>query len=155
MSDAPYRGSDRRVFWWLLLGLVVLFGGMYVALVMYAGQRLPHGTSVDGIEVGGMRPAAAERKLDEGLRRRPAEPMTLSAAGHRTTLRPAEAGFTVDVPATVRAGATASGWDPRTVWDHFAGGDDRGAVVHVDEAKLDAAIAAFAEQVDEPAGRAP
>ena len=52
MSDAPYRGSDRRVFWWLLLGLVVLFGGMYVALVMYAGQRLPHGTDVAGIDVG-------------------------------------------------------------------------------------------------------
>jgi vancomycin resistance protein YoaR len=151
VSDAPYRGSDRRVFWWLLLGLVVLFGGMYVALMMYAGQRLPHGTSVSGIEVGGMRPAAAERKLSEGLSSKAAEPMTLSAAGQRTTLRPAEAGFTVDVPATVEQARRTSGWDPRTVWDHFAGGDDRGAVVHVDEAKLDAAIAAFADQVDEPA----
>ena len=151
MSDAPYRGSDRRVFWWMLLGLVVIFGAMYVALAMYAGQRLPHGTSVDGIEVGGMRPAAAERKLDEGLQAKAAEPMTLSAGGHRSTLRPADAGFTVDVPATVRQAQRASGWDPRTVWDHFAGGEDRGAVVHVDQAKLDAAIAAFAEQVDEPA----
>ena len=151
MSDAPYRGSDRRVFWWMLLGLVVIFGAMYVALAMYAGQRLPHGTSVDGIEVGGMRPAAAERKLDEGLQAKAAEPMTLSAGGHRSTLRPADAGFTVDVPATVRQAQRASGWDPRTVWDHFAGGEDRGAVVHVDQARLDAAIAAFAEQVDEPA----
>ena len=151
MSDVAYRGSDRRVFWWLLLGLVVLFGGMYVALVMYAGQRLPHGTSVNGIDVGGMRPAAAERKLSAGLQSKASEPMTLSAAGLRTTLRPAEAGFTVDVPATVRQAHRASGWDPRTVWDHFAGGDDRGAVVHVDEAKLDAAITAFADEADEPA----
>jgi vancomycin resistance protein YoaR len=151
VSDAPYRGSDRRVFWWMLLGLVVIFGGMYVALATYAGQRLPHGTSVNDIEIGGMRPAAAERKLSEGLQAKAAEPMTLSAGGERTTLRPADAGFTVDVPATVRQAQRASGWDPRTVWDHFAGGEDRGAVVHVDQARLDAAIAAFADQVDEPA----
>ena len=31
MSRDPYSTSDRRVIPWLLFGLLVLFGGLYVA----------------------------------------------------------------------------------------------------------------------------
>jgi vancomycin resistance protein YoaR len=151
VSEHHYRGNDRRVFWWLLLGLLLLFGGMYAALVLYAGQRLPHGSSVEGIDVGGMRPAAAEQKLSEGLDGRAEEPMTLAAEGQVTTLRPTASGFSVDVPATVARLQRASSWDPRALWDHFAGGTDEDAVVRVDRARLDDAVGAFADQVDQPA----
>ena len=34
----PYRTNDRRVIPWLLLGLVVLFGGVYVAAYAITGS---------------------------------------------------------------------------------------------------------------------
>ncbi|MGA9746112.1 MAG: hypothetical protein WBQ50_01525, partial [Nocardioides sp.] len=55
----PYKTNDRRVIPWLLLGLVVLFGGAYVAAYAAAGDRVPRGASVGGVEIGGLTPAAA------------------------------------------------------------------------------------------------
>ncbi len=155
MRDARYRTNDRKVFRWLLLGLLVVFGGIYVALVLHTSNRIPSGTSVNGIEVGGLRPAAAERKLAEGLGGRAAEPITVAALGQRAVIRPAAAGFRVDVRATVEdAGANPDAhntWDPRRVWEYYAGSDDHEAVVVVDETKLAQAVERFAQQVDDPA----
>lgn len=151
MNDQSYRRRDRRVLRWLFLGLVVLFGGMYAALVIYTGQRIPHGTRVEGIAVGGLRPASAEDKLSEGLGGRAAEPMTVSANGLRGTLRPTTAGFTVDAAATVEQVRAHRSWDPRRLWDYFAGSDDRAAVVSVDESRLSEAVGRFAEQAGTPA----
>ena len=151
MSEQPYRTSDRRVIPWLLFGLLVLFGGMYAVTYYYTGDRIPRGTTVNGIEVGGMLPASAERMLTVGLGGRAAEPLSVTADGERATIRPASAGFTVDVAATVREARTTPSWDPRRIWDWFAGGEEREPVVTVDSAALDRSVAQFARQVDEPA----
>ena len=154
MSDERYRTNDRKVFRWLLLGLLVIFGGIYTALVLHTSDRIPHGTSVSGIDVGGLRPAAAERKLAEGLGGRAAEPITISALGHRSVLRPATAGLTVDVASTAAHadGSDArSAWDPRRVWSYYSGADQQQAVVAIDQTRLDQAIESFAAQVDQPA----
>ena len=67
-------------------------------------------TSVNGIEVGGLRPAAAERKLAEGLGGRAAEPLVVTAMG-RAHGHPAS---TAPVcPSTCRARSTGPG--PRAV----------------------------------------
>ncbi len=151
MRNQPYRSRDRRVLRWLLLGLLLLFGGMYAALVLYTGQRIPHGTRVEGIAVGGLRPAAAQDKLSAGLGGRAAEPMTVSANGERSSLRPSSAGFGVDVAATVDRVRTHRSWDPRRLWDYFAGAREREAVVRVDTSRLDDSIGRFADQADTPA----
>jgi vancomycin resistance protein YoaR len=155
VRDTRYRTNDRMVFRWLLLGLLAIFAGIYVALVLHTSDRIPAGTSVDGIEVGGLRPAAAERKLAEGLGGRAAEPITVAALEQRAVVRPAAAGFTVDVRATVeKASGDPDGhsrWDPRHLWGYYAGSDDHQAVVKVDRTKLSQVVETFAEQVDDPA----
>jgi vancomycin resistance protein YoaR len=155
VRDARYRTNDRKVFRWLLLGLLAFFGALYVALVLHTSDRIPSGTKVNGIEVGGLRPASAEGKLAEGLGGRAAEPITVAALGQRAVIRPSTAGFTVDVRATVeQAGADPDArntWDPRRVWEYYAGGEDHEAVVAVDATKLAQAVERFAEQVDDPA----
>jgi vancomycin resistance protein YoaR len=155
VRDARYRTNDRKVFRWLLLGLLAIFGAIYVALVLYTSDRIPSGTTVNGIEVGGLRPAAAERKLAEGLGGRAAEPITVAALEQRAVIRPATAGFTVDVRATVDEAAANpdahNTWDPRRVWEYYAGAHDHEAVVTVDETKLAQAVERFAQQVDDPA----
>ena len=153
MSDAPfsYRTNDRRVVPWLLFGLVVLFGALYVACYWFTSDRIPRGTTVDAISIGGMAPAAARAKLQEGLGGRVAEPIRVVANGERATIAPAEAGLGVDVAATVAASGGGRSWDPVRMWEYFAGGNDEQPVVTVDRAALDAAVARVADRVDVPA----
>ncbi len=153
MSEAPfsYRTNDRRVVPWLLFGLVVLFGALYVACYWFTSDRIPRGTTVDGIAIGGIAPAAARAKLQEGLDGRAAEPIRVVANGERTTIQPARAGLGVDVPATVAASGGGRSWDPVRMWEYFAGGNDEQPVVTVDRAALDAAVARVADRVDVPA----
>ena len=69
MTDEPhpYRTNDRRVIPWLLVGLVTIFGALYVAGYYVTSDRIPRGTTVDGVAIGGMTPAAAEGALRAGL----------------------------------------------------------------------------------------
>ena len=71
MTDEPhpYRTSDRRVIPGLLFGLVAMFGALYVAGYYVTSDRIPRGTTVDGIDIGGLTPAAAQRRLRDGLER--------------------------------------------------------------------------------------
>ena len=105
MSDAPYpyRTNDRRVIPWLLFGLAVIFGALYVACYWFTSDRIPRGTTVDGVSIGGMSPAAATAALRSDLDERVAAPIRVVANGQRTTIQPTKAGLGVDVPATVAA----------------------------------------------------
>jgi vancomycin resistance protein YoaR len=135
----------------LLLGLLLLSGSAYGAAHLYLSDRLPADTVVSGIDVGGLRVDTAERRLAVGLGGRAAEPLTVVAAGQSATVRPAAAGFRVDVPATVARLRPASTWDPRRMWDAVADRVHADAVVSVDQRALDRAVARFARRVDAPA----
>ncbi len=106
MSDEPYRyrTNDRRVIPWLLFALVVLFGGLYVTGYFFTSDRIPRGTTVSGVRIGGLTPVAAQRRLATGLEERAARPIAVTANGERGSLDPGTAGLTVDVPAHRRAG---------------------------------------------------
>src|SRR4029077_1231344 len=56
-------GQGGNVVSWLLLGLVVLAAGVYGALCLVARDKVPAGTTVDGVAIGGLRPAAAAAQL--------------------------------------------------------------------------------------------
>jgi hypothetical protein len=88
-----YRPNDRRVIRWLLLGLLGILGALYVASYCWTGERIPSGTSVDGIRIGGLLTAAAEHRLETGLGGRAAEPIMVTAEGRRATFRPSTVGL--------------------------------------------------------------
>ena len=152
MSDQPYRqrNNDRRVGAWLLTGLAVLFGGLYVAGYLFTGDRVPRGTSVAGVEIGGLTPVAARAELADGLRARDGA-IVVSADGQRRRIDPAEAGLDVDVEATVEQAGGGRSWNPARMWDYFTGGDDLEPVVTVDETRLGEEVESFAKEIDEPA----
>jgi vancomycin resistance protein YoaR len=147
----PRRDSDLRVIPWLLLGLVVLFGSLYVAAYLFTSGRIPRGTTVGGVRVGGLVPAAAEQRLREGLGGRAAEPVTVVANGRRTSVVPARMGLAVDVPRTVAAVGGARSWDPRRMWDYVVGGHAQAPVVRVDQGALRAFVDSVAAGADRPA----
>ena len=150
-AASPRRDSDRRVVPWLLFGLVVLFGAAYVAAYLFTSDRIPRGTTVSGIRIGGLMPAAAEQRLHQGLDPRAAEPVTVDANGVRTTVVPTRSGLAYDVPSTVAAVGGGRSWDPVRMWDYVAGGHAQAPVVVVDQQALAAAVAEVADAADQPA----
>ncbi|MDO9456210.1 VanW family protein [Nocardioides sp.] len=143
-DERPERARGRVVLV-VALVLVLLVGGGYAAAYGLAGDKLPRGASVAGVDVGGLSPAAAEDALRDGLADRVAGPIEVSVEDRTGEVDPAEAGLEVDYAASVAAVGGGRSWSPGTLWDHYVGGeDDTDAVVRVDDTALDAAVAELA-----------
>ena len=91
-----------------LVGLIVLLLGLYLADLAFNRGNLPRGTTVGGVEVGGMAPAAAVDTLNNELGGVNEEPVTVRAGEETTEFVPASAGLGPDWQATVDAAGTES-----------------------------------------------
>ncbi len=158
MSRDPKRPSDDRESSGakavvLVLGvLVTLAAGGYAVAGAVAGDKVPRGTTIAGVDIGGRSPARAERTLVAGLDERLAEPLSIKVPGAGTReIDPALAGLSVDTPASVAEAGGRRSWAPDRLWDFFTGGEELDPVVDVDESALDEALAGLAEEVDQPA----
>lgn len=104
---AHHRKSsvDRTRLLYIGLGVFMVLAVLYgVDLVMSIG-RVPRGTEVAGIDVGGMKREDAETKLVSELGPRVHDPVTLRAGAVSTSLDPNGVGLSVDWQGTLdRAG---------------------------------------------------
>ncbi|WP_165865577.1 VanW family protein [Vallicoccus soli] len=144
-TPPPARRGRRRLLL-ALAGLVVLLGALWVAGYALAGGRTPSEASVAGVDIGGLAPEEAERRVAEGLSARATAPLQVVVGGREDSLDPAAAGLSVDAAATVRATGTRS-WDPVGIVRHLTGGEEVEPVVRVDDAALTAALEELAGRV--------
>ena len=151
MSNASYRTNDWRVIWSLLLGLVLLFGGLYVAAYLVTDDRVPRGTTVAGVPIGGMTAVDARARLADRLGALAERPVTLKANDSQVRLVPTQAGMHVDVEASLAQAGAGRSWKLSRMWNYLAGGRDYAAVITVDDAALREAVRQAAEQLDQPA----
>ncbi|MGW1342377.1 VanW family protein [Kribbella sp. NPDC002412] len=131
-------------------GLGVLVVG-YGAAFAFAGDKIPGDTTVLGVPVGGLSEADAKTKLEAGLKDRLAQPIALKAGGSSYKVDPAEAGLSLDVDATVDAAGAGRSLAPGHIWHALTGGDEIEPVIKKDDAKLQAAVAKLAGQVNRQA----
>ncbi|TCC60492.1 hypothetical protein E0H73_21420 [Kribbella pittospori] len=131
-------------------GLGVLVVG-YGAAFAFAGDKIPGDTTVLGIPVGGMSEGDAKAKLEAGLKDRLAQPMPLKAGQSKFEVKPADAGLSLDLDATVDAAGAGRSLAPGHIWNALTGGDAVDPVVTADDAKLKAAVDKLATQVNRPA----
>lgn len=146
--DATRRAHLVRIL--RLAGAAVAFvAALYLLGHLVAGDRLPKDAVIAGVPVGGLGAAQAEDRLTAELGPRVAEPRKVVAAGTTASLLPAEAGLGVDYAASVRAAGGGHPWSPRQIVRVLVtGGGATEAVVTVDRARLDAALATVAQEVD-------
>ena len=146
-SDGPAREkAGGKVVVWLLLGLVVVFGGLYVAAHYVAGDKVPRGTTVSGVRIGGHSQGEAAEVLRAGLADKVARDIETTVEGQQVAIDPAEAGLGVDYDASVAEAGGEESWDPVRLWNYFTGGDDTEAEVTVDEPTYNAYLARLDEQ---------
>ena len=77
----------------------------------FAGSpgRIADGVSIDGVEVGGMTPGAAERLLESRARKLEGVPVVFVAGNRRWRLSPRQLGVTADWHAAVEVARRRSG----------------------------------------------
>jgi vancomycin resistance protein YoaR len=143
-SDREPAGGKVVV---LLLGaLLLLAGGAYAAAYLAAGDKVPRGTTVAGVDIGGRTPEQAEEALRAGLADQVDRPIPASVDGRTVSVAPSDAGLAVDVEATVAEAGGARSWSPARLWDYWTGGDEQDPVVTVDEPTFDAALDGLADR---------
>ena len=146
-SDAENSGG--RVVVLTVLGLAVLAGVAYVAAYALAGEKVPRGTEVAGISIGGKTHDEAVRALEDGFADRASLDVTVD--GETAPMTAATAGLSVDYESTVDQAGGGRSWAPGRLWDYYTGGDDLDAVVVVDEDAQAAALDALDERYGSPA----
>lgn len=108
----------------------------YGAGLMLGNAEVPKGTSVLGVDIGGVTKQEAVKKLEAGLGDRDTAPLRLSVGGESQRLKPSVAGLSIDTEATVRE-AAGRDWNPVTVIGTLLGGTrEVEAAIVVDEEKL-------------------
>jgi vancomycin resistance protein YoaR len=130
------------------LGVLIVGYGLAFALT---GDKVPGDTTVLGIPLGGLSESDAKAKLQAGLKDRLVLPVKVKAGETTYQVKPAEAGLTLDVDATIAAAGAGRSLNPARIWQSLTGGDAVQPVVARDEAKLKAAIDKLATQVNRPA----
>ncbi len=151
--DAPHRPSRRlgsSLFVGLVVGLVLAVLGAYLAAYAFAGDRLPRGTTIGGVEVGGMRPERAERLLADTLQARGEEPVHLRVEERVVALDPEELGLRLDAAASVDQVPVGRSWDPVDLWQTVTGGQDHEAVVVAEDGLLTQRLEELSQEVGRP-----
>ncbi|CAM5429279.1 Peptidoglycan binding domain-containing protein OS=Streptomyces alboniger OX=132473 GN=CP975_23235 PE=4 SV=1 [Streptomyces alboniger] len=132
------KGRNKLVL--LAVAVVVVACGAYGAGLLMNHADVPKGTTVLGVDIGGGTRDEAVKKLDAAIGERVAKPLKLSVDGEEVTLKPDQAGLTLDSQATVRA-AASSDYNPVSVVGSLIGGERVvEPVMPVDKEKLAAAL---------------
>lgn len=147
--DQPRR--SRRPALLVGGGLGALLFVAYIALIFIASGRVPGGTTVAGVDIGGLDRAAAEKRLNEELTERAEKPLQVVVGDEERTIRPDRAGLELDIPATVDEAYVGRTLNPVALLGALGGGEPVTPVGKVDEGKLDAALGALAKDTDREA----
>ena len=134
-------GLGGKVAGFTILGLLVLLGGAYVGIALYAGETAPRNAAVEGISIAGLDADEAEQKVREGLAERERAPIRVAFGdGRGAEIDPADAGLAVDHAASVERATGGGTFGPRRIWQVLVGGRDNDAEVTVDQQKMQATL---------------
>ena len=149
--DADREDAGGTVVLLVIVVLALLAGGSYVAAYLAAGDKVPVGTRVAGIDVGGRTPAAAAAALQEGLSDRATTPFTVRINGRSQQVGPRQVGLAIDYAASVRGAGARRSWSPSHLWEYYTAGSSFQPVVTLDQNRL----ARLLRRLDVSDGRPP
>ena len=127
-----------------VVGVLVL---LYVVAVLAMGDGVRAGTSVAGIEIGGLSRAEAVATLEKGLGKRANRPLEVTAGDQDFSIDPKDAGLTFDAEATVE-GVSGRTWNPVALAAALFSTRDVDPVVAVDDEALTSQVESIAVAVD-------
>lgn len=138
----PWRPSRPQIIAASVLGGVVVLAGFFVLLAALAGPVVPAGTSVNGVDIGGLNRDAAVQKVRDEVARPAAEPLEFDNDGEVLIVKPRQAGVWVNAVETVEPLLQRS-WNPLQRFFGIGGGGEVDPVVVVENDELDRQMGAF------------
>lgn len=151
LTESPPRRWRRRgggLVLTLVLATTAILAAAYFAAYVYFGDRVPKGTTVRGVEIGGLTASAAEDLLTARLVPQGRLPMAVSLNETNASLDPTTAGLSLDAAATVSAAGGRRSAEPSRMLALLFGGDDVAPVVHVDRAAMASALTDLSADLD-------
>lgn len=140
-AESKPLGTGAKVAVAVAGGVAILAFAGWAAAYAVAGEKIPDGTTVAGVDVGGMTAAEATPLLDQKFAPAHSQPIDVSAGDSKTEVNPAEAGLSFDAEATIAKADASRSWNPVKLWKHFTGGGEIEPVIKADD-KLIAKVAA-------------
>ncbi len=147
LTEPPQQRRNRKGW-----GLIAGVGVIAVAVAAYGGvaltgtERVPSGTTVDGMIVGGQSKAAAEKRVRGHIAALERKPVTFVAGGKTFSILPSAAGLSYNADGALD-NLTGFTLDPSTIWHRYTGGSSRSLKTTVDKTELQNAIAAAGASV--------
>lgn len=145
ISHRDSRGLRRTLI--IAATAIGLLAVIYGIDVVRSARNVPRGVTVEGVPVGGMSRAAAERRLRDQFEPRASHPITVQAGDVTTTLDPRGAGLTLNWPATLDQAGKQS-LNPWTRLTSLWRTREVGVVTGEDRAALSNAVQALRTQTD-------
>lgn len=134
------------------MAIVLVMGlGSWVAAYAGADGKVPRGTTVAGVDIGGRDQVAAIAALQRGLELQGQQPISVSVGTVTAQVAPQDAGLRVDYAETVAKALGPRSWDPRRLWGYYTGGDELTPVVAVEDHRMEALLGALDDQAGQPA----
>ena len=144
----PASDAARKL---ILIGLAVIaiVIALYMAAIIVTGNGVRAGTTVNGVNIGGLSREEAIATLDDSVGKIAAKPLKVKAGDQQLVVDPIEAGLTFDAAATVEQ-ASGRTLNPLMMIGSLAGTHALNPVIAVDSAKLDSQVAQLAGTIDVP-----
>ena len=130
------EGEGGRAVLFVVLVLAVLAGGVYAAAYLASADKVPRGTTVAGVAIGGHSPTTAEQILRVALAPRADAPFRVTVEGRTRTIRPSAVGLGVDYTASVDQATAERSWRPSRMWRYYTDGGPVDPVRTLDQARL-------------------
>ena len=146
-KPAAARGRGRSRLRLAVLAVVGLAVVAYGAGLYLSQEDVPAGTTVLGVDIGGLSSQEAVNRLDSEFEQANNAPLTLRIGDQEVELKPSVAGLAVNTEATVHS-VSGQDYNPVSVYGSLVGAKrERDAVFMVDRDKLTVAIQDAAEGI--------
>ena len=145
---SAWQGSRRAIL--IIGGVAVAAGALYLGAIAVAGDGIRSGTTVAGVDIGGLSEAEAIDKLNETIGAVARKPLRVRTADHLFVIDPQAAGLKFDAAATI-AQTTGRTWNPIALVNDFMTQRELEPVTSIDQSALDDQLAGVATGIDQPA----
>ncbi|MCX6463905.1 MAG: VanW family protein, partial [Pseudonocardiales bacterium] len=147
-TDGEGGGRRRRLPLLVTAAVVLALGLLYVGDLVLTSGSVPRGTTVAGVDVGGLSLADAEQRLRAAVEPRSTQPVPVTAGDVTSEIDPVAAGLTVDWEGTL-AQAGDQPLNPITrIASFFTTSNVLGVVTTADDQALTTAVEQLGPVVD-------
>ncbi|MET7295853.1 VanW family protein [Streptomyces griseoloalbus] len=129
--------------------LTVGVGGLYLAGLLLCGGEIESGTTVRGVDIGGLTHEEATRKLEQHLVAAGPRKLTVKVGDREGSVDPRQAGLAFDIGETLDRAASTDADPVSVIGGLFRSGGEIEPVVRVDEGKARAALGKLAKTLDQ------